>query len=200
MKFFKILDELKEEYKNNFKIRDNGTLLLAPGSVPRACHMLFKPLNNELIEEFLISQCVHRFPEQYIEFLKYSNGANLCNVKVWHTIKKKKIAAAGGLFVIYGLPRTQPYGRPQDMEEPYDVRIEDLARHDEISKMWLKCGNYIHNYDFHKRIDIFIDTETEKVFGCVKNQKCIVDSWNTLDECFCSIYNSLRNRKEEYEF
>ena len=99
MKFLKILDALKEEYKDNFKIRDNGTLLLAPSTVPRARHMLFKPLNNELIEEFLISQYVHRFPNQYIEFLKYSNGADLCNVKVWHTIKKKKIAAAGGCLL-----------------------------------------------------------------------------------------------------
>ena len=200
MEFIKILEELKKEYKNDSLIRENGTILLKPGTVPRACHMLFKPLDDKLIDEFLTSQYVYKFPKEYIEFLKYSNGANLCTVRMWHTIKKKRIPTASGLFTIYGLPRTQPFGRPTDMEEPFDMRIEDLRRHDDIPKTWLHCGNYIRNYDFHTNLDIFIDAETEKIYSCVRNTTQIVDSWNTLDDCFCSIYHSFGDREEEYEF
>lgn len=200
MKFFAILDALKEQYKDDMKIRGNGTILLSPGTVPRARHMLFKPLDDKIIEEFLISQYVHKFPAMYIEFLRYTNGANLCTTKLWHTIKKKKIPTAGGLFTVFGLPRTQPYGRPPEMEEPFDMRIEDLGRHNDIPKTWLKCGTYTRNYDFHSTTDIFIDTESEKVYACLKNQNVLVDSWDNLDECFCSIYHSFVDMKEEYDF
>ena len=200
MNFLRILESLKEQYKDDIIIRKNGTVLLAPGTVPCAKHMLFEPLEDELIEEFLISECVLKFPKEYVEFLKYSNGANLCTTKVWHTIKKKRIPTAGGFFTIFGLPRTQPYGRPPEMEEPFDMRIEDLSRHEDIPKTWLKCGSYERLCDLFVKNDIFIDTETEKVYGCVRRENKIVDSWNNLDECFCSIYHSLENRKEEYDF
>ena len=200
MKFLEVLDSLKEQYQDNMKIRDNGTILLVPGIVPRARHMLFKPLDDKLIEEFLISQYVHKFPQSYIEFLKYTNGANLCTTKVWHTIKKKRIPTAGGLFTIFGLPRTQPYNRPPDMEEPFDMRIEDLGRHDDIPGEWLKCGTYTRNYDMHSETDIFIDPKDERVYACIRNQNAVVDSWNNLDECFCSIYHSFDDMKDEYEF
>ena len=149
MEFFKILEALKEQYKDDMTIRKNGTILLMPGAVPRARHMLFKPLDDKLINEFLVSQYAHKFPQTYIEFLRYSNGANLCTIKLWHTIKKKRIPTAGGLFTIFGLPRTQPYGRLPEMEEPFDMRIEDLGRHDDIPSDWLKCGTYTRNYDMH---------------------------------------------------
>lgn len=200
MIFLKTLDTLKEQYGENMKIRANGTILLAPGTVPRARHMLFKPLEEKIIEEFLISQHALKFPNAYIQFLKYTNGADLCNTKVWHTIKKRRIPTAGGLFTIFGLPRTQPYGRPPEMEEPFDMRIEDLARHKDIPDTWLKCGTYNRNYDLHTQTDIFIDTADEKVYACTKNQKDIVDSWDNLDECFCSIYHSFDDMKDEYEF
>ena len=200
MEFFKILDTLKEQYKDDMKIRDNGTILLSPGTIPRARHMLFKPLDGTLIEEFLISQYIYGFPTMYIEFLKYTNGANLCTTKVWHNIKKKRIPTAGGLFTIFGLPRTQPYGRPLEMEEPYDMRIEDLSRHEDIPNSWLKCGTYNRNYDLHSETDIFIDPKDEKIYACVRNQNKIVDSWDNLDECFCSIYHSFDGMKDEYDF
>ena len=206
MEFFKILDSLKEQYKDDMTIRKNETILLSPGEVPRAKHMLYKPLEKRIIDSFLVSQYTHRFPRSYLEFLSYSNGADLCTVKMWHNIKDKRkrikrIPTACGLFTIFGLPRTQPYGRPPEMEEPFDMRIEDLARHKDIPNEWLKCGTYYRNYDFRAhRTDIFIDTRDEKVYACVKNQKEILESWNNLDECFCSVYHHFDDRKEEYEF
>lgn len=199
MKFFKILDELKKQYENDKLTRANGTILLHPDRVPRARHMLYKPLDDKLINDYLVSQYIHVFPKEYIEFLKYTNGAELCTTRVWHTIKKKRIPVAGALFIIYGLPRTQPFGRPQDMEEPADMRIENLRRHDDSPKTWLACGSYIRNYDLKINYDIFIDTETGNVYSCVRNTATIVDSWDSLDDCFCSIYHSFDDMKDEYE-
>lgn len=200
MKFFKILNALKEEYKENMKVRTNGTILLAPGSAPVARHMLFDPLDDKLIEEYLASQYSYKFPSMYRYFLKYTNGANLCTVRMWHTIKKRRIPTASGLFTIFGLPRTQPFGRPAEMEEPFDVRIEDLRRHKNIPDTWLKCGTYTRNFDFHSRTDIFIDTTDEKIYACIDNQNSIVDSWSNLDECFCSVFHHFDDMKDEYEF
>ena len=47
---------------------------------------------------------------------------------------------------------------------------------------------------------ISIDTETNKVYACVKNENEIVDSWESLDDCFCSIFESFADSKLEYEF
>lgn len=194
MKFINILNELKKQYENDCIVRKNETLLLMPGKIPKSRHMLFKPLKDEYIEEYLIDVYRNKIPDEYIEFLKYSNGACLYSVK----INSGKIQYAYGLFTIYGLPLTPPYDRPQDMEEPFDVRTEDLCRHEDIPESWLKCGKYIKTFDLDMIYDIFIDTETSKVYSCIRNQCEIVDSWNTLDECFCSIYESLSNRGFEY--
>ena len=199
MKFFKILDNLKEQHDNDKLIRANGTILLHPDRVPRARHMLYKPLDDKLINDYLVSQYIYAFPKEYIEFLKYTNGADLCTTRIWHNIKNKRIPVAGGLFTIYGLPRTQPFGRPDNMEEPFDMRIEDLRRHDDIPKNWLACGTYIRDYNFKNNYDIFIDTETGNVYSVVRNTTTIVDSWNSLDDCFCNIYHSFDDMNDEYE-
>ena len=187
MEFINILNNLKSQYADDCILRKNETLLLGPGKIPKSRYMLFKPLNDEYIDQFLVSQYKNEFPKEYIEFLKYSNGADLYTVK----IKSGKFEYAYNLFTIYGLPLTQPFGRPFDMEEPFDIRVEDLARHDDIPATWLKCGKYIKEYDMNTINDIFIDTETLKVYSCVKNEKDIIDSWNSLDECFCSIFDYL---------
>jgi hypothetical protein len=200
MRFVKILEELKQSYKNNVKVHNNGTLLLGPGTIPRSEHMLYAPLTDDLINEHLISQYKFAFPKEYIEFLKYSNGADLCIVKMWHNIKGKKIPTASVLLSIFGLPMKPPFARPQDEEEPYDVRIEDLARNDKIPAHWLKCGCYTRDYDFNNLYDIFIDTKTGNVYSTIKNKADILDSWESLDNCLCDIYASFSDRKSEYEF
>ena len=200
MRFIEILEELKEINKNNTCIRNNGTLLLCPNTIPKSSHMLYAPLSDKVLDEYLISQYKFTFPQEYIEFLKYSNGADLCIVKMWRNIKNKRIPTASVLFSIFGLPQKPPFARPQDEEEPFDLRIEDLARSTKIPKHWLKCGCYKRNYDFHNLYDIFIDTNTSKVYSCIKNDDNIIDSWGSLDECFCDIYASFLNRNEEYEF
>lgn len=194
MLFFDYIETLKEFYKNDVIIRKNGTMLLGIDKIPKCRHMLFNPLTDELITSFLTSEYKGKFPKEYIDFLQYSNGANLYTVK----LKTEKFEFAHSMFVIFGLPRTKPFDRPSDMEEPFDLRVEDLGRNNKIPKTWLKCGTYVKNYDFKIQNDIFIDTETNNVYSCIKNQNKIMDTWDNLDSCFCSIFNSIIDSKSEY--
>jgi len=196
MKFIQLLSNLKEEYKDDCIIRKNGTLLMHPGRIPNAKHYLFRPLNDELINEFLINQYKNTFPKEYIDFLKFSNGANLFGI----CVKTPKFTLAETLLTIYGLPRTAPFSRAQDMEEPFDVRIEDLARHDDIPNYWLKCATHIIPDNLDKHIDVFIDTTTGKIYSCFKNTKEIINSWKSLDECFCCLFDLTRKFRDEYDY
>ncbi len=194
MRFFELLDNLKQQYADNYVVRENGTLLLGPGKIPRSKHMLFKPLKDEYIKEFLVSQYANEFPTEYVKFLKYSNGAVLYTIR----LKKPKFEYAFPLFVILGLPLTSPFDRPKDMEEPYDVRIEDLDRHKDLPQAWLKCGKYVKEYKTNTRYDIFIDTTNGKVYSCKEKESVVEDSWENLDECFCTIFETFFDCKEEY--
>lgn len=195
MRFIGILTDMKERYSDDCIVRQNGTILLGPGKMPKSRHMLFLPLTDEYINSYLVSEYKNKFPEDYIQFLRYSNGANLYTVK----LNSSGYSFAYNMLVIFGLPLTPPFGRAFDMEEPFDVRVEDMARHDDIPQTWLKCGTYIKDYNFDVTNDIFIDTVTNQVFSCEKNTKAIVDSWANLDDCFCSIYQSLANSRLEYD-
>ena len=196
MKILGIINDLKREYENNTTIRKNNTLLLGAGKIPKARHMLFEGLEQELIDKYLKSNYANKFPEEYIVFLKKYNGANLFNVK----IMKNDLEFASGMFTIYGLPRTPPFNRPNDMEEPYDLRVEDLARHSSLPNTWLKCGHYKRTEAFGDRTDLFIDTLTGRVYCCKKNECKILEEWKSLDECLCNIFETMSARKTEYQY
>lgn len=197
MKFIEYLNGLQKEYSNNYLVRKNGTILLAPGKLPKSKHMLFKPLKQDIIDEFLISHFNLDFPKEYIDFLKYSNGASLFTIKV----NAGKFSFASSLLEILGLPLTPPFNRPLDMEEPFDIRVENLSKHKNIPNTWMKCAVWIkvENIGKSKQTDIFIDTATNRVYACEKNHKDILNEWNNLDECFCNIVDSFRDLKDEYK-
>lgn len=137
-RFIQECKKLIETYSEDCIVRKNGTILLSPGKIPNCKHMFHKGLEQEVIDEFLVSEYKNHFPEEYIEFLKFSNGATLYRVK----IKTKKFEFGMERLILFGLPLTPPFSRPMDEEEPFDIRIEDLGRHKLISKKWLKFGCY----------------------------------------------------------
>ena len=197
MRFFVILEKLKEEYADNCIVRKNGTILLGPGKIPKCRHMLFAPLSDAKIKKFLIAEYANHFPEPYIQFLKYTNGANLCMVKM--NTSRHSFASSG--LTIYGLPMTQPYSRPQDREEPYDVRVEDLGRHESVPNTWLKVGSYYdRSVKPHIMNEIFIDTETDQIHACPKLKADIVANWDSFDDCLCELYQTAIKNPIEYEF
>lgn len=194
MEIIKKIDKLKIEFSENCITRKNGTILLEPNTIPNCRHMLFKPITQNIANEFLIDEYKNNFPDEYLRFLFYTNGANLFNVK----INIQGFSIAHPLFVVFGLPLTPPLGRAQDTEEPFDLRIEDLARHKDIPDTWIKCGTYTKDYNFDIQNDIFIDTTSNHVFSCHKNNKKIIDNWNSLDDCLCDVFDSFSDCKFEY--
>jgi hypothetical protein len=196
MKFIQKLEKLKTQYATNCVIRKNGTLLLSPGKIPRCKHMLFAPILERRLAQNL-KDYKGNFPSEFSEFLRYSNGAELFSIKV---VMKSGNEIAYSLFSILGFPSTPPYARPQDQEECFSVRIEDHARHSKIPKQWLKCGIYAKDYDFRNQYDIFLDTETGKVYSVIKNQCEVIEQWESLDECFCAVYDSFADAKESYPY
>lgn len=199
MEFLNIIKELVKEYEGNIVRRQNNTLLLGPCDIPKCRHMLFAPLTKEYYDVHLISQYKNKFPDEYLYLLEYINGFDLFNVR----IKSNAFQFAYSILTIFGLPVTPPYSRQPDMEEPADLRVEDnLRRHRKTPSSWLKCGQFIKNYNFNDVYALYIDTKTGKVFSTIADAKKfkIEDEWENLDSCLCSIYNEYKDCKEEYEF
>ncbi|MBO5269928.1 MAG: SMI1/KNR4 family protein [Clostridia bacterium] len=196
MKIFSLIDELRTAHRDDQIVRKNGTVLMVPGTIPKAKHILFEGITQTMLDEFLISQYKNPFPKEYAEFLRYSNGASLFMYK----IKSGEFEFAGSNLDILGLPRTAPYGRAADMEEPFDVRIEDLRRHKKIPNTWLKCGCYAYQYKFGGRADIFIDTETHRVYSCIVDEADVLEEWDTLDDCLCDIFIRASKSESEYDY
>lgn len=196
MRFFYLVNKLKEEHTNNRILRANGTLLLNPGKIPKAQHILYKPLTTELIDEYLTKSYKNTLPIQYKQFLQYSNGIDLFMFR----ILVGKFAFAGSNLIIYGLPRTKPFGRPADMEEPFDIRVEDLRRHNDLPNTWLRVGTYRLKYESGGEADLYIDCDSQRVFA-TKRDKChIEEQWDSFDSCLCDLFHRAQNSHSEYRF
>lgn len=196
MKFITIIDGLVKSNRDNSIIRKNGTVLIQSDSVPYSRHAVFPGISDEIIENYLVSVYANPFPEQYYEFLSHYNGANLCRVKV---DSKKGFSFAESLLTIYGLPRTPPFGRAWDMEEPFDVRIEDLSRHKKTPRTWLKFASYDETPSL-KRIDCFVDTDCNRVYACPKDKKDVIREWDSIDECLVELYEELSVQPLRFDY
>ena len=197
MEFINFLDKIKNDYSDDCVVRENGTLLLKPQTIPKCKHMFFKRLKNEYLNEYIIPYFEGlSFPNDYKKILEKCNGANLFSIK----ITKGKFSIAHSMLVLLGLPLTKPFDRPLNMEEPFDIRIENLARHPAIPHDWIKCAIWteIKNIGKGEPTDIFIDSTSCRVYGCAKNKKDVLYTWENLDECFSSIVKSFESLKDEY--
>ena len=196
VKFVEKLRMLKTNSVKDTVQRENGSILIEPGNIPKYRHILFQGLKRSDIDEYLVANYNNTFPKEYAELLQAFNGANLCTVKV--RVKAANISFAESLLTIYGLPRTQPFNRPADIEEPFDLRIEDLARNEKIPSSWLKCAGYDKMPGFI-RIDVFVDTGNGKVYACQKNEAEILRNWGNLDACLCDLFDEMSVMPTEYE-
>lgn len=197
MKIIEFLKKIKNDYSEDCIVRQNGTLLLKPQTVPKCKFMIYKSLKNEYIEDYVLPYFENvNFPQDYLKLLKCYNGADLFFVK----LNCGKYSFAHPMLVILGLPLTKPFERDLDMEEPSDVRVENLARNKSIPNEWIKCAIWteIKNIGKGEPTDIFIDSLTNKVYGCTKNQCEILYTWDNLDDCLCYIIDSFKGLEDEY--
>lgn len=187
MEFIAKCEALRLKYADNCLVRQNGTVLLGPGSIPRAKHYFYAGASWSHIQKMLIDCYIHPVPKEYIEFLQYSNGVDLFSIRINTT---DGLSYALSLLDIWELPWNPPGCRKPDEEEPADIAIEDLARHHQTPKQWLKVGRY---YDDVQQgpLELFVDTDTEAVYSCRKNQYPVYEQWNSLDQCLCALFDRL---------
>ena len=195
MVFFEKLDELKEKYKNNTLTCPNGTQVLEPGKIPRGRHFIYAPLPQDMMDEWLIQSYSNQFPRSYAELLRHANGVSLYMMRLKH----EKFTLAHAFLTVFGLPLTPAQYREVNGEEPFDVRIEDLGRHPDIPRGWLKFGVCAPpEYNF-SHIELFIDTQSEEIFACKKEHSEILWHWKNLDSCLCELCNKGELLELEYQ-
>ncbi len=188
-----IIKDIVSQYEDTMLIRQNGTMLLEPGTwpeKPKARHIVLYKLSDEQIKEHIVNPYKYKIPEQYVEFLRYANGIALFSIKL-HT---KKHQLAQNMLEIYGLPLAPTFDRSRG-EEPHDVRVEDLRKAEGIPKQYLKCGHYAVWQDdtYLYRSGIFIDTDTGRAFGIPDDKAETEREWINLDACISDLVKNLQD-------
>ena len=194
MEFIKKLEEIKKEYNNDKSVMENGTVLYGLGKIPNSRFSMFKGLTDDVIQQCIIDAYQNVFPKEYIELLKYTNGAYLFTVR----LNTKIHSFAFSLLCIFGLawiPDFIDYNK-----KPFDIRVADVERHRNVSPDWLKCATYTDPKDLHTYYDIFIDTTDGKTYSCLKNDYKVVQQWDTLDSALCYMFKTLEDCQTEYEY
>lgn len=79
--------------------------------------------------------------------------------------------------------------------EPYDISVEDFDRPDIIPDDWLRFGSYyLPPIKGAVLRDLYLDTCSERVLALEHREDdnlCILQEWETLDECLCEILDTL---------
>lgn len=187
MEFTEKCNRLIRRFDKDILIRKNGTMLLGPGTIPKAKHYIFAGAPLEHIQQNLVQRYNGTIPDEYISLLQFCNGAILFNICM---CMKDGVSFATALLTILGIPYHLPMDRAADEEEPYDISIEDLTRHPDIPSNWLKFGIYydVTNLEADP-IDLFVDTQSGHVTGCRRKTTAICDQWNSIDQCLCALFD-----------
>ncbi len=188
MKFIEILSDLINSYNDDERgVRDQAILCGVSNSPPPlAEHIIFSPMPHE-IKQNLISNYKNTFPKELLTLYDYINGAILFWTLV-DTNKGYKIPYY--YFTVFGAPLT--YDRLH--VEPFNITIEDLGKPVGTPANWLKFATYASPENVKVEYNLFVDTQTGNVFSTeLKAPKCkIVSTWNSVDDCLCSVFNMLQ--------
>lgn len=145
-------------------------------------HTFYTPINEHELLRYFKNHYKNPIPDSILEFYRFSNGATLFTAKIEH---REVQYFAHPCFCIFGLPRNSTTWNP------FDIRIEDLARGNKISSKWLKIGIFELPDDF-ERYDIFIDTINKNIYLTKTKQNEILKHFDSLDECLCFVFDQLK--------
>ena len=188
MKFIEKIKGLKSRYDECVcSIEGNAILYdLQSSSPPIATHIVFLPMPTN-IKNSMIYNYKLIFPNDLLDLYNHMNGADL----FWTTclIGKSNRRIPICRFSLYGIPLTDD----RKYIEPYNISVEDLGRPKGTPCNWLKFGSFYFPDDLFRRIMLFVDVESLKVFAVdeEKTECSIVDSWDSVDECLCSVFDML---------
>lgn len=188
MRFIKKVRELPGSYCiSECKLSENafyyGVNINPP---PLAEHIVYFPMDEDTIKR-LIDSYKRKIPDDLLALYRAMNGASL----FWREYYDENLDFALPLCCmnIYGVPKSMDRKRI----EPLNISIEDLDRPRETPSSWLKFGSYYKLENDSDRLELFIDTDSLNVFSVKQHApKCkVIDSWKSLDECLCSIFDVL---------
>lgn len=191
MIFFERINALQNLYSSDkCGFQDNAVLYgICNHQPPLADHVVYRPMTKETMEG-LINNYKLNIPQELLTLYRFMNGADL----FWSVrhIGNKKIRIPICRFSIYGVPLT--YDRKHI--EPYNISIEDLSRPNNAPESWLKFGAYYKPQSMVDKIDLFVDTIHSTVFAVEHDSKecCIIEKWNAIDSCLCSIFDLLASQ------
>lgn len=159
---------------------------LHPNADSRPRHIVFQPMTEETVNN-LVASYRGPFPKDLLHLYRHMNGFAL----FWTTISlsRANIVIPYCLFSLYGVP---PEPRRYTYQ-PYNIRIEDLAKPNHSPDSWLKFGSYHPPYDIEQFLELYIDTDTQQVYSVDKANPecCILQQWDSLDDCLCSVFDQL---------
>ena len=189
MNFVNKINDLIATYDSNVcGARDNAILYgMCNPAPPLATHIVFLPMPIEVMQG-MISDYKRTFPKELLTLYNTMNGADL----FWSVryVGKKNIRIPFSYFSIYGIPLT--YDR--EHIEPFNISIEDLNRPKGVPDTWLKFGAYYRPENNINRLDLFVDTEVDRVFAVEHDcdECCVVATWDTIDNCLCCVFDLLQ--------
>lgn len=188
MNFFNLLNELTEN--NVIKKQKNGTLLidLVDSPPPLAQHYIYAPIDSKA-KHTIVEQFKQQFPVVLLELYEFCNGFDMFWDKKELSVRKKTIDIPFSRFICFGIPSSS--NRDPEKLQPIDIRLEDLDRPDNIPNNYLKFGSY--SLPRQNDMDLWICIESYEVFATPSNSSVIIASWKTLDDCLCSIFNTLNS-------
>lgn len=197
MHFFKKCEKFIKMNQEDQVIQSNGTILLNVKNRLKAKHIIHKGINVDYINKYLVNGYKNVFPENYILFLNKFNGMALFRVKI--TVAPN-IAFEHARLLLFGLPLKTYSERTVDEDEPFDIRVQDqLDRHKEIPNHWLKIGQYNKNIETELTYDIYIDTDSGKIYLSEYKKYKVDYTWDDLDKCLCDLFDSLTLTKWDYK-
>ena len=193
MNFFKKVSTLIEANIDSHETMDHaGLYCVYQQPHPLAKHVIFSPMPDGLIKH-MIENYKRTFPEQLLVLYTVMNGANLfCTVRLMEQKKTKRTFRIPHIsFSIYGIPLT--YDRMHI--EPFNISIEDLNRPAGTPDSWLKFGCFCRPEELSKRMDLFVDVECGQVYAIDHdaNECCISETWNSVDNCLCHVFDLFGN-------
>jgi len=188
MEFLALLDRMEENYPMDKRRTEYYAVLYGVEQTPppRAKHILFEAMTDKQLVE--LTESYRRvFPDQLLELYRRTNGAEL----FWGVrhLPRAKLSIPGSRLSVFGIPLENS----RKYVEPYDIRIEDLARADDTPESWLKFGSWRPEKDFRQMIDLFVDTDSAKVYAVDRAEvSCAVwQQWDSVDLCLCDIFNKV---------
>lgn len=188
MKFLDKVDVLTSKFPSNAYERRGNALLceLCNPQPPLATHIIFAPMTEKIIAH-LVDSYKRAIPEDLLTLYRSMNGSDL----FWTTryIKEVNLHIPLCRFSIYGVP----FGTTRNSIEPFNISLEDLNRPNGTPDNWLKIGAYYKPEDLSYRLDLYADTDTSYVYAVGHDNPscCVVEKWDTIDQCLCAIFDLL---------